>query len=54
MFPPVLFVLFFLPLDSQTLKKNWDQKKTLKQNFHDMGLAFDANAVVPMRTSNKV
>jgi len=33
---------------SQTLRQNWDQKKTLKQNLQNLGLAFDANAAVPI------
>jgi len=33
---------------NQTLRQNWDQKKTLKQNLRDLGLAFDANAAVPL------
>lgn len=30
------------------MRQNWDQKKTLKQNFRNLGLAFDANAAVPI------
>ncbi|KAM7445479.1 hypothetical protein ABFA07_006079 [Porites harrisoni] len=33
---------------NQTLRKNWDQKKTMKQNLQDLGLAFDANKAVPL------
>ncbi|XP_020610290.1 nucleolar protein 16-like [Orbicella faveolata] len=33
---------------NQTLRQNWDQKKTLKQNLQNLGLAFDANAAVPI------
>ncbi|KAL9983242.1 hypothetical protein ACROYT_G005386 [Oculina patagonica] len=33
---------------NQTLRQNWDQKKTLKQNLQKLGLAFDANAAVPI------
>ncbi|KAJ7390739.1 hypothetical protein OS493_022822 [Desmophyllum pertusum] len=37
---------------NQTLRQNWDQKKTLKQNLQNLGLAFDANAAVPIRKRN--
>ena len=41
-----VFINFLHP--SQTLRQNWDQKKTLKQNLQKLGLAFDANAAVPI------
>lgn len=36
---------------SQTLRKSWDQEKTLKQNLQILGLAFDANSAVPIPKS---
>ena len=42
----LVFVYFLHP--SQTLRQNWDQRKTLKQNLQSLGLAFDANAAVPI------
>lgn len=42
----LVFVYFLHP--SQTLRQNWDQRKTLKQNLQRLGLAFDANAAVPI------
>ena len=42
----LVFLYFLHP--SQTLRQNWDQKKTLKQNLQNLGLAFDANAAVPI------
>ncbi|PFX30318.1 Nucleolar protein 16 [Stylophora pistillata] len=37
--------------DTQTLRKSWDQEKTLKQNLQILGLAFDANSAIPIPKS---
>ncbi|XP_022782875.1 nucleolar protein 16-like [Stylophora pistillata] len=36
---------------NQTLRKSWDQEKTLKQNLQILGLAFDANSAIPIPKS---
>ncbi|XP_068709843.1 nucleolar protein 16-like [Montipora capricornis] len=38
---------------NQTLQKNWDRKKTVKQNLRSLGLAYDANAALPLPKRNK-
>lgn len=31
-----------------SVQQHWDKKKTLKQNMSDLGLAYDANKVLPI------
>ena len=31
-----------------SVQQQWDKKKTLKQNMSDLGLAYDANKVLPL------
>lgn len=42
---------FNVKVDCKTLKDNWDREKSLKQNMANLGVAFDANAVVPIKTT---
>jgi hypothetical protein len=44
---------FNVKVDCKTLKDNWDREKSLKQNMLNLGVAFDANAVVPIKTTKK-
>ena len=32
------------------MRESWNPRKTLRQNLSSLGLAFDANATVPLRT----
>jgi hypothetical protein len=45
---------FNVKVDCKTLKDNWDREKSLKQNMTQLGVAFDANAVVaPIKTTKR-
>jgi hypothetical protein len=44
---------FNVKVDCKALKDNWDRQKSLKQNMLSLGVAFDANAVVPIKTTKK-
>ena len=37
----------------KSVKESWDPRKTLRQNLSSLGLAFDANATVPLRTTKE-
>ena len=41
----ISFVLYL-----HSVQQQWDKKKTLKQNMSDLGLAYDANKVLPIHT----
>ena len=44
---------FNVKVDCKTLKDNWDREKSVKQNMNNLGVAFDANAVIPIKTTKK-
>lgn len=44
---------FNVKVDCKTLKDNWDREKSLKQNMTNLGVAFDANAIVPIKTTKR-
>ncbi|XP_031573512.1 nucleolar protein 16-like [Actinia tenebrosa] len=37
-----------LKIANKTIQKHWDESKTLKQNFKDLGLACDVNKSLPL------
>ena len=37
----------------KSVRESWDPRKTLRQNLSSLGLAFDANATVPLRTTKE-
>ena len=44
---------FNVKVDCKALKDNWDREKSLKQNMTNLGVAFDANAVLPIKTTKR-
>ncbi|XP_028390832.1 nucleolar protein 16-like [Dendronephthya gigantea] len=36
-------------IDSKAIRKTWDKSKTLKQNFKDLGLAYNVNNNMPVK-----
>ena len=37
----------------KSVRESWDPRKTLRQNLSSLGLAFDANATIPLRTKKE-
>jgi len=35
------------------VRESWNPRKTLRQNLSSLGLAFDANATIPLRTKKE-
>lgn len=38
-------------MDSKAIRKTWDKSKTLKQNFKDIGLAYNVNNSMPVKNT---
>lgn len=36
---------------SKAIRKTWDKSKTLKQNFKDIGLAYNVNNSMPVKNT---
>ena len=45
-----IFCFIFL-MFSKAIRKTWDKSKTLKQNFKDIGLAYNVNNSMPVKNT---